>query len=219
MLWGVAAGSGSHSYKVNIRLVRLQHALLNSDAMEEELENWSYVRMSLASHDAKGKIILKADKKRKTKCPLGRKIVSSPFFRSIVYHIDHLIDSAREICEFRRRDLQEFDHYVNDEQTDPDPDYRHELAREIIYWERMIDLYVTIRKNKKRWFKEGKFPWSGVKIVTPYFDAPPVRMTQSENDHKEVDREFTPVQAVSNFVTQEFCPITKPRKKKSKKNA
>jgi len=175
-----------------------------------KLEDWSYMKMCMSSHDATGKIVLEKPKKgRKKRCPLGRKIVSSPFFRSIVYHVDYHIETAKTILENRKRDLDEFTHYVQDEQTDDDPNYRQELGREIIYWMKMVELYQEIKENKEHWCKKGKFPWSGIKVFTPYFDAPPVRMGATEVSNAPVDKDLTPVDAISNFVQVELTPVSK----------
>lgn len=175
-----------------------------------ELESWSYIKLCMSRHDADGKVVLeKPIKSKKTKCPLGRKIVSSPFFRSIVYHIDNHIETAQNILDYRKRDLEEYNHYVQDEQAKEDEKYRQELAREIVYWVKMVELYKTIKENKARWFKQGKFPWSGVKVCTPYFDAPPVRMVANSMCHVSKDTDLTPVDAVTSFVQMELTPVSK----------
>ena len=168
------------------------------------------MKLCTSGHDAEGNFILeKPVKKKNGKCPLGRKIVSSPFFRSIVYHIDHHIDTAKNILEYRKRDLDEYDHYVKDKQTPEDENYRQELAREIVYWTKMLGLYQIIKDNKSRWFKQGKFPWSGVKVVTPYFDAPPLGMMATSVTDVPQDKELAPVDADSNFVRIELTPVSK----------
>jgi hypothetical protein len=180
---------------------------MNNDT---ELEAWSYMKLCMSQHDANGNFILdKPIKKKKTKCPIDRKVVSSPFFRSIVYHIDNHIETAQNILEYRKRDLEEYDHYVQDEQVEQDDKYRQELAREVVYWVKMIELYKTIKENKAQWFKQGKFPWSGVKVSTPYFDAPPVRMSANSMCHVSKDTDLTPVDATSEFIQMELTPVSK----------
>jgi hypothetical protein len=175
---------------------------------DTELEAWSYMKMCMSSHDKDGKIVLEQPKKaRKKKCLFGKKIVSSPFFRSIVYHIDHHVETAKAILDYRKRDLEEFNNYVQDEQVDDDPDYRHELAREIIHWMRMLDLYNDIKDNKNLWMKQGKFPWSGIKVSTSYYDAPPVRMASEE-----------PVAGKSDFLRYELTPVSKGKSRKPKRS-
>jgi len=185
----------------------------------EELENWSFGRLGLSSHNSDGKLVLeKSTKKRKSKCPLGRKIVGSLFFRSIVYNIDHMIDTAEEVLEARKRDLEEFNFYVSDDQTEDDPHYRQELAQEIFFWTKMLHLYYRIKANRKRWYKQGKFSWSGVKVSTPYFGAPPISMVPHDHVSEEIDSELTPVDAENDFIRVELSPVTKSKSRRHKKS-
>jgi hypothetical protein len=165
--------------------------------VDDRLEQFSYTDFMNSSHDKDGKFILDNSKKgKKSKCPFGRKIVGSMFFRSIVYNVDSLLATAEDILVLRRRDLEEFKNYVEDEQVEDDEDYRQELGKEIIYWVRMVNLYKSIKENKTRWYKEGKFPWSGYKVSTPYFGAPPTDMRSTQKSNRtQPDKELTPVNA------------------------
>jgi len=187
--------------------------------LHEELENWSFGKLGLSSHDSDGKIVLeKKPKKRKSRCPFGRKVVGSLFFRSIVYGIDHMVATAETVLDARKRDLEEFNFYVSDNQTEDDPHYRQELAQEIFFWTKMLHLYQKIKANRTHWYKQGKFPWSGVKVSTPYFGAPPIGMVPHDHVVEDIDSELTPVDTEDDFVQIEFSPVTKSKSRKRKKS-
>lgn len=139
-------------------------------------------------------VATQSTKKRKKKCPLGRKIVGSMFFRSVVYNIDVLLETAKDVLRIRKNDLYEFTHYVDQGDIEDDEDYRQELAREIVFWNKMIALYKFVQKNQSLWYKKGKFRWSGSKISTPYFDSPLAIMEAIMPDKTEnKDSDMTPV--------------------------
>lgn len=174
--------------------------------VSEPLEDWSYHKMVMAQRDSNGKFITTKSKK-KSKSILPKSVVGSVFFRSVIYQIDIMIKTAESCLESRHRDLKEFNFYVEDQQVDDDPKYQQELAKEIVFWTKTLDLYKTIKENSHIWFKRGKFPWSGIKVSTPYFSSPSL-MTSSNHDDKQVDLEMTPVDAKKiKSVKVKFTPV------------
>lgn len=186
-----------------------------SKGTHPQLEFWSPGALSMAPIDSKGKFVVQNVKKKKKKCPLGRKIVGSMFFRSVVYNAEGMLDTAMFVLENRRRDLDEFNHYVQEDMVEEDHAYRRELAREIVYWNKMIALYKFVIENRDQWVSRGKFPWSGYKAKTPYFDAPSNLMTSvalPETATKDTD--MIPVEAIKNDSQVELSPVAVKKKRK-----
>jgi hypothetical protein len=206
--------------KVKSKILLEQSMMKKSSTREEQiLEQFSYGKLIAAEHVDGNFVVDPPKKEKRGKCPLGRKIVSSPFFRSIVYDIDSFLRTAEDILHIRKQDLHELNHYIKDEQIEEDDEYKQELAREVIFWTRMVELYKTIKQNRSRWYKQGKFPWSGTKVSTPYYGAPPFSMNPQQQSKTTPDTEMTPVDASkrTSFV-QELQPVSRVsnRKKRSR---